>query len=291
MKIPDVSEPEYQSIGVAVKERILNWPTFPVLETHDIWTLGMSSIPNNEEFYFWRPSPDIHQVLVVTKGNGAGLVGSRWTTLREGLAYLTPANTPHLYRAIGDWEVCWCMLKKDAFPDFHGLPIIRQTNSNLWKCMLSGILEESIGTPSPLQMERWVELIHHECAQIIKEPKDQRLWRLWGEVLDHLDASWDLSRLARASGLNRETLRQRCVEEVGVTPMAYVTHLRMRHATSLLESGHKVEVVARMVGYENAFAFSVAFQRLMGAPPSKFRRRARVESSRFTKALAQHKAT
>jgi AraC-like DNA-binding protein/quercetin dioxygenase-like cupin family protein len=287
MQIPGAKEPAYQRIGIAVKERILPWPSFPILETHSIWTLGTSTVPVGAEFDFWRPEPDIQQVLVVTKGEGAGLVENRWHPLREGQAYLTSANAPHAYRATGEWEICWCILKKNAFPDFNGPIVIRQTNPILWKHLLSGILEESIGTPSPLQMERWVELIHHECARIIMEPGDQRLWRLWGEVLDHLDASWDLPRLVRASGLNRETLRQRCVEEVGMTPKAYVTHLRMRHATSLLESGHKVEIVARMVGYENAFAFSVAFQRLMGTPPSEFRRRTRGEGSRSPATLLQ----
>jgi AraC-like DNA-binding protein len=56
--------------------------------------------------------------------------------------------------------------------------------------------------------------------------------------------------------------------------MRYVTLLRMRHAAALLASdSYSVEDVARQVGYENAFAFSTAFKRLMGDSPTGYRRR------------------
>jgi transcriptional regulator GlxA family with amidase domain len=53
--------------------------------------------------------------------------------------------------------------------------------------------------------------------------------------------------------------------------MRYVTRLRLRHAASLLASHiYSVELVARKVGYTNAFAFSTAFKREMGASPSDY---------------------
>lgn len=272
MIIPSLKGADSQHIGSAVKERMISWSSFPILRAYNIWALGTSSVPEGAEFSFWRPRPDFHQVLITLKGEGRGLVERRWQPLSEGHAYLIPAYSSDAHYTGGEWQICWCFLKDDGFSGFKGAQIIRLTNSNLWKYLIFGILEESSGNASPVQMERWAGLIHYECSRIITEPKDHTLWRLWSEVLDHLDTGWSLSSLARTVGLNRETLRQRCIEETGVPPMAYVTRLRMRHAAGLLESGYKVESTARMVGYENAFAFSVAFQRLMGMSPSTFRR-------------------
>jgi transcriptional regulator GlxA family with amidase domain len=51
--------------------------------------------------------------------------------------------------------------------------------------------------------------------------------------------------------------------------MQHVTHLRMRRAETLLQSTTaKLAVIARMVGYENVFAFSTAFRRIYHVPPS-----------------------
>ena len=49
------------------------------------------------------------------------------------------------------------------------------------------------------------------------------------------------------------------------------THLRMSHAVSLLTAGGKIADVAHQSGYDNPFAFSTAFKRVMKKSPSKFR--------------------
>jgi AraC-like DNA-binding protein len=54
--------------------------------------------------------------------------------------------------------------------------------------------------------------------------------------------------------------------------MRQVAQLRMPHAAVLLASeSYSVEEIAHQVGYENAFAFSTAFKRIMGASPSSYR--------------------
>jgi YesN/AraC family two-component response regulator len=53
--------------------------------------------------------------------------------------------------------------------------------------------------------------------------------------------------------------------------MHHVSRLRMQQAISLLSKGYKVEAVCYEVGYKNAFAFSTAFKKFTGHPPSYFR--------------------
>ena len=58
------------------------------------------------------------------------------------------------------------------------------------------------------------------------------------------------------------------------TPMQQVTHLRLRHAASLLTSGDdKLEVIADAVGYANPFVFSNTFKKWTGWRPSEYRAR------------------
>jgi AraC-like DNA-binding protein len=54
--------------------------------------------------------------------------------------------------------------------------------------------------------------------------------------------------------------------------MKQVAMLRMRHAAVLLaHDAYSVEAVAGRVGYDNPYAFSTAFKRYMGVPPSRYR--------------------
>lgn len=151
--------------------------------------------------------------------------------------------------------------------------MLREINPAPWKHILLGLCEESAGASDNLQLECWVELLRRQCARILTVDEPQRLWRLWSKVREGIDAPWTLPLLAKTAGLSLEMLRLQCHREEGMSPMAYLTRLRMRHAAALLETGHKVDYVARSVGYENPFAFSSAFRRILGVPPSSFKRR------------------
>lgn len=74
------------------------------------------------------------------------------------------------------------------------------------------------------------------------------------------------------AGMSREQLRIHSHQETGRSPMQQVTHIRMQRAMEILQTfTYKQQVVAEMVGYENAFAFSNAFFKNTGKRPSFFR--------------------
>ena len=56
--------------------------------------------------------------------------------------------------------------------------------------------------------------------------------------------------------------------------MHYLTNWRMQLAANHLLSGmDSVAVIANRVGYESEAAFSRAFKKVVGAPPSEWRKR------------------
>ncbi|HEV7723326.1 MAG TPA: AraC family transcriptional regulator [Iamia sp.] len=85
-------------------------------------------------------------------------------------------------------------------------------------------------------------------------------------------APWTVASLARQVGVSRATLARRFAEEVGETPMAYLTEWRLALAADLLrEPGATVAGVAHQVGYSTGFALSAAFSRVRGVSPSEHR--------------------
>jgi AraC-like DNA-binding protein len=59
---------------------------------------------------------------------------------------------------------------------------------------------------------------------------------------------------------------------VGQPPMHYLTNWRMQLAANQLRSGIEgVAVIANLVGYESEAAFSRAFKKAVGMPPSRWR--------------------
>lgn len=91
-------------------------------------------------------------------------------------------------------------------------------------------------------------------------------------ILDHLDAPVTLSDLVRVSGWSSAQLTRLTRRELGLSPMQYVTRLKMRHAERLLrDSELTVGAVARMIGFDDPLHFSRRFSQLVGRSPSAFR--------------------
>ena len=85
-------------------------------------------------------------------------------------------------------------------------------------------------------------------------------------------APWTVASLARDVGVSRATLARRFADEVGETPMAYLTEWRLALAADLLrEPDATVAGVAHQVGYGSGFALSAAFSRVRGLSPSEHR--------------------
>ena len=86
---------------------------------------------------------------------------------------------------------------------------------------------------------------------------------------------WTLAALAEQTGSSRSVLAERFARFVGQPPMHYLTQWRMQRAIRLLaEPGaKKIAAVAEAIGYESEAAFSRAFTKSMGEPPSTWRKR------------------
>ncbi|GAA3167722.1 AraC family transcriptional regulator [Nonomuraea roseoviolacea] len=83
---------------------------------------------------------------------------------------------------------------------------------------------------------------------------------------------WTVAALAAKVGMSRAAFARRFADLVGRPPLGYLTDWRMTLAADLLRDGrHSVAAVARRVGYQDPFAFSVAFRRARGHTPSAWR--------------------
>ena len=87
---------------------------------------------------------------------------------------------------------------------------------------------------------------------------------------------WTVERLGRLVGLSRSALAERFSLVMGEPIFAFLTRWRLQLAAeSLLTSERTMQAIAREAGYESAGAFSAAFKRAFGKPPSIWRRKRR----------------
>ena len=86
--------------------------------------------------------------------------------------------------------------------------------------------------------------------------------------------SWTIEELAKDVGQSRSVLAERFASLVGSPPMHYLAHWRMQMAARLLSGGGaNIATVAAEIGYGSEAAFSRAFKKMVGVPPSTWHRR------------------
>jgi len=94
-----------------------------------------------------------------------------------------------------------------------------------------------------------------------------------GLLHQHPAERWTVGDLASRAAVSRSQLDQRFRQVLGRSPIRYLTEWRMHLADELLSTTDlTVAAIAKRVGYDSEEAFSRAFKRVRGAPPSEWRR-------------------
>ena len=272
---------ETHIVGSDTPEKIIAPRVSPLMKTFHIGLVGVSDA--GKGFTMVRLKPNYGHIVACFGGKGEVLVDGEWKTCTPGTAYLTPPNVPHAYHTIPGhrWEFAWMWwhVSRGGEPPLVdcGKPVLVTADPEYLRSAILGLYRESIGPAQPTVLDHWVELVHAYAARLglaAKQPRPRNLLSLWERVDSNLSHAWTVQELADAMAVSGEHLRRLCRQETGRGPMHQVTFLRMRRAATLLESTRqKVMLIARAVGYDNAFAFSTAFKRLTGSSPNAYRKR------------------
>lgn len=256
-------------VGGRTLERLVPAAICPALATGGVRLCGTSDA--RPGFQFMRPQPDMCQILACRAGEGAVLVDGLWRRLGPGQAYLTDAAHPHAYRADrpGAWRLAWAIHDPGTW---YGPPRLIACDAEGLGLAVEGLQRELARSGQGAVAAAWAAtLLTSLAAARDAGAGDPVLGSLWALVDAEPAAPWTLERLAARSGLHAEALRRRCRKSLGRAPMHQVAELRLRQAAALL-AGRRlpVQAVAERVGYACPFAFSAAFRRRFGRPPSRF---------------------
>ncbi len=265
---------ETHQIGPDTREWLVPGVSVPALAEARIELCGVSQA--RPGFAFARHAWERSQLLIGLTAGGTCWLDGAWRRLAANEGYLTPPGATQAYRCLPDkdWLLAWAILvePEDALRLVTAdAPVLVAGDGRPLHDAILNLHRETLGAADPAMTRLWgdvvVALVRRHLAPV---RADQRLWRLWEEVDADLGRAWTLGDLARHAGLGDEQLRRLCVRQLGTSPMAHLARLRMRRAAALLRSGGRsVGAVATAVGYDNAFAFSTAFRRHHGVPPSR----------------------
>ena len=106
----------------------------------------------------------------------------------------------------------------------------------------------------------------------LKGLRDPQIGRALALIHANLGSSWSADRLAKEVAMSRSAFTERFTRLIGLPPIRYLTMWRLQKAKhELRETNKTISQLAHSLGYESEEAFSRAFRREFGAPPTRWR--------------------
>ncbi|MDZ4288378.1 MAG: AraC family transcriptional regulator, partial [Prosthecobacter sp.] len=218
--------------GARTKRWVLESSDCKALAVHRIARLGFDEARHPYQRVRLRPQGSFAMICV--GGAGRVLLDGRWTTLNAGWACLAPPRVPIAFHALPGklWRFCWVRYDEPLFVAplvSAASPVRIQVQAEQWRRIWDGLRAEWEDARDPAALHHWLELAHHEVRRL-SQPwrQDERLRLLWQKVAEDLAEDWTLASLAHAAHVSPEHFRRLCWKELGRSPMAHLTSLRIQ---------------------------------------------------------------
>ena len=93
-------------------------------------------------------------------------------------------------------------------------------------------------------------------------------------INNYAECNFALDEQIRTMPFHYDYLRKLFKKEMGVTPLEYLTQMRMKKAemmlTAMWGSDYSIAEIGQLCGYEDALYFSRVFKKHFGSSPSEF---------------------
>ncbi|WP_127238692.1 efflux transporter MtrCDE transcriptional activator MtrA [Neisseria meningitidis] len=112
-----------------------------------------------------------------------------------------------------------------------------------------------------------------ELSGVLKGWQDKRLGHLIQKVIDKPEDEWNVDKMVAAANMSRAQLMRRFKSRVGLSPHAFVNHIRLQKGALLLKKNpDSVLSVALSVGFQSETHFGKAFKRQYHVSPGQYRK-------------------
>lgn len=160
----------------------------------------------------------------------------------------------------------------DRYPEILPMLEAMEREARGDRAGFAGILARLAEVVSAFVVRAWIECGCGTATGWAAALRDPRLGRVIAAVHRDPGRDWTVADLAAEMGASRSVFAERFLEVTGVTPLRYLTDLRMRLAAQWITRDRvSIEDAAHRLGYGSQAAFSRAFKRVVGRAPGALR--------------------
>ena len=205
--------------------------------------------------------------------SGKGVLKNQYGTFNIGegqLFVIRPGEiTTYTADKTNPWEYVWIAFRSDEIFFEDGNSVF-DTPQGLDDKLIDIIREEQVSYEGCLSVI--YSIIYHTARPNEVYAGDETVRRIRNYIKYNYMLPITVNSISKSFGFNRCHLYRTFKTKYGIGIKEYLTSIRMEKAKEFLKRGYSVKESAYMVGYEDEFNFSNAFQERYGIRPSKIKR-------------------
>jgi AraC-like DNA-binding protein len=267
-------------IGPRCRERFLS-----LLQPGPLMRLGVNGAGISDlrgRYCMSRPHSSISVILGTLDGQARLTTDTGTQELKSGDLLVAPKDITHRYELIRGkyWKIIWFNINREI--PFDKVMVVKVNYLTRMAQEFNDIMEESVvgsylNQEARLAKENYLSVMLQRIFHLEKHERqtvhEKCLRTLWSIVMDHPAKKRTLADLAEIAGYSAGHLNRLCRQYYGCSAVHHLTRLRMEYAAQLFSQRTlKIRTVALMCGYENQFAFSVAFKRYFKVSPGRYQK-------------------
>jgi hypothetical protein len=158
------------------------------------------------------------------------------------------------------------------YPEIRPMLDAMERESCSERAGFAGILARLADVVAAFIVRGWVECGCGDATGWVQALREPKLGPAIVALHRDPGRNWSVAELAAQAGVSRSGFAERFLAATGMTPVRYLTELRMRLAAQWITRDREaIEAVAYRLGYGSLAAFSRAFKRVVGRPPGAMR--------------------
>lgn len=228
------------------------------------------------------------EIGVCLEGEGIFLVKNKVYPFRKGCVTFISSSQPHIAQSPNEFPSRWKYLTID-WEKLFGQKEIQVNRNVIWNEEMAQLVE-IIYAEAERHDESSVAVITHllnalilkflRCegeAELDEAPAakviDPKIYASIKYILNHYGERLSVKDLAAESNYSVNYFRKLFTEQTGVTPLNYITNIRLRMAAILLRSSDRTIVdVAEACGFNSLSSFNRCFRDQYGTTPAQWRK-------------------
>lgn len=253
-----------------------------------LYPIAIGYYPVAFRHHMQRQEHDNYLLIYCTSGQGTLYIDNRSYSIRAGDLMLLPKQTSHHYKANDQkpWTIYWVHfdgLLAEAFCEQLNLTQLCQ-NIGLQPRVISSFDRLSDLRNNSYQITYFIHASHQlqsllsYLALLVKQNQPQSssaidLVHIESFMQQHLHDHLTLDELAAEVRLSKYHFSKKFKQLMGQAPIQYFIHLKMQHASYLLDSSNRsIKQISAELGYEDAYYFSRLFKQVTGLSPDQYRK-------------------